>query len=56
LRCYRCDLKMRPVKINIRIGGWKGLWKLLPVVAHICPKCGKMEFVAEEKTKKKLVL
>jgi ribosomal protein S27AE len=27
----------------------------LPVIVYLCPKCGKMEFVAEEKTRQKLL-
>jgi len=28
--------------------------ELLPVIIHFCPKCGRMELVAEKKTKEKL--
>lgn len=55
-------------EVELRIGGWSGImqlvpfgsWgevseELLPVVLHVCPKCGKIEFMAQEKTKQKII-
>jgi hypothetical protein len=69
-RCPLCNLKMRHARMSLRVGGWEGVWKglplgigelgeiqeeLLPVVVYVCPKCGKLEFVAEEKTRQKII-
>jgi hypothetical protein len=29
--------------------------ELLPIIVYLCPKCGRMELVAEEKAKEKLL-
>jgi hypothetical protein len=70
LRCSSCDQKMVFREINLRIGGWSGALKginpaldtigelgeqLLPVILYICPKCGKLEFKAQEKAKEKII-
>lgn len=51
---------------SFRIGGTSGGWKLLfgewaelgedmlPLLVYICPKCGKIELYADEKTRQKL--
>jgi hypothetical protein len=62
--CPLCASEMYPAKVSLRIGGWTGLWKLvpfgglgelgeelLPVVIYTCSKCGKLELFAEDKTK-----
>ena len=69
IRCESCHLKMKSANINLRIGGWGGLWKLLPggelgelneellpVTVYVCPECGNMKLKAEKKTKEKLLM
>ena len=61
---------MLNTKMNLRAGGWEGFTKglpfgigefgeiseeLLPVIVYVCPKCGKLEFMAQEKTKQKII-
>jgi hypothetical protein len=68
LTCPLCNSKMLHTKLNLRIGGWTGLAKLipfgsigelgeelLPVSVYVCPKCGKLEFMALERTKQKII-
>jgi hypothetical protein len=68
LRCPLCDSKMLHSEVKLRTGGWSGLmqlipfgsWgevgeELIPVVLHVCPKCGKLEFTAPEKTKQNII-
>jgi hypothetical protein len=61
LKCPLCDSKMLHSKMNLRAGGWEGmaralpLEELLPVIIYVCPKCGKLEFIAQEKTKQKII-
>ena len=70
LRCPLCDSKMLHTKINLRAGGWEGMTQalplgigeigeiseeLFPVLVYVCPKCGKLEFIAPEKTKQKII-
>jgi hypothetical protein len=70
LRCSSCDQKMVFNKINLRVGGWSGALKglhpaidamgemgeeLLPVIIYVCPKCGKLEFRAQEKAKERII-
>ena len=55
------------VRAQFRIGGTGGTWKLifsewaelgekmLPFYIYVCPKCGKIELFADEKTKNKLI-
>lgn len=55
-------------EVKLRTGGWSGLmqlvpfgsWgeveeELLPVMIYLCPKCGKLEFMALEKTRQKII-
>ena len=57
-------------QVNLRIGGWSGALKglhpaldsmgeigeeLLPVLLYVCPKCGKLEFRAQEKAKQRII-
>ena len=69
IRCNSCNLKMKSAKVKLRIGGWGGLWKLvpggqlgeleeelLPVTMYVCPECGNMKLKAEKKTKEKLLM
>jgi hypothetical protein len=58
---------MRSCEIKFRTGGMKGIWQaflgetaqldeeLLPVTVYLCPSCGRMELIAEDKTKQKLL-
>jgi len=68
ISCSLCNIKMCQAKTKIRINGWTGLHQkaadgrsekigeeLLPVIVYLCPKCGKIEFGAEEATKQKLL-
>ncbi len=68
LSCPLCETRMLSTKASLRIGGWTGLMKLvpfgglgelgeevLPVTLHVCPKCGKLELMAQEKTKQKII-
>jgi hypothetical protein len=70
LKCALCDSKMLHTKMNLRAEGWGGITQalplgmseigetteeLLPVIIYVCPKCGKLEFMAEEKTKQKII-
>lgn len=68
LTCPLCNSKMLHAKADLRIGGWTGLMKLvpfgelgelgeelLPVTLYVCSKCGKLEFMAQEKTKQKII-
>ena len=70
LRCPLCDSKMLHSKRNLRVGGWEGWTKvldpaidlmgevseeLLPVIMYVCTKCGKLEFMAQEGTKQKII-
>jgi hypothetical protein len=70
LRCSLCEKKMQFTKINLRVGGWSGILKsihpaintmgeiseeLLPVIIYVCPKCGKLEFRAQEKAKERII-
>jgi RNase P subunit RPR2 len=49
--CFSCNLEMCQTKTKIRIDEKE----TLPVIVYLCTKCGKMEFVAEEETKQKLL-
>ncbi len=68
ISCFSCNLEMCQAKTKFRIDGWEGLQQspangelerlgeeFLPVIIYLCPKCGKIEFVAEEKTKQRLL-
>jgi hypothetical protein len=68
VKCSTCNVKMDPARTKIRIGGYRGLWKLapvvggvgelkeqlLPVLIYLCPSCGRLEFFAEQTGKRKL--
>jgi hypothetical protein len=69
VRCSLCQTKMLNADMNLRVGGWSGVkqWmvplgqlselgqELLPVTVFACPKCGKMDFIAKEKTLQRIV-
>lgn len=70
LRCPLCNSKMHSSKMNIRVGGWQGVTKvlhpaidlmgeigeeLLPVIIYVCPNCGKLEIIAQEKAKQMIL-
>lgn len=63
--CSLCNVEMSQTKTKFRIDGWEesnqkpiddDLRKLaddiLPVIVYLCPKCGKIEFRADEKLNK----
>jgi len=63
--CSGCEVEMAQTRTKFIINGWKGLpqkstsgdsGKLgeqeLPVIVYLCPKCGKIDFRAEEKQNK----
>lgn len=68
LRCLRCESKMLHSEVKLRVGGWTGFAQLFPlgslgelgeevfpVIMHVCPNCGKIEFTAKEKTQQKII-
>ena len=70
LHCSSCNIPMASSRITLKIEGLQGTTKNidlkldlirensgenLPLIMHICPKCGKIEFVAPEKTKQKMI-
>lgn len=70
LRCSECDQKMVFNQVNLRVGDWSGALKglhpaidamgeigeeLLPVLLSVYPKCGKLEFRAQEKAKERII-
>lgn len=63
--CSLCKVEMSQSRTKFRINGWEGLHpkltdddsgklgeELLPVIVYLCPKCGKIEFRADEKLNK----
>jgi hypothetical protein len=55
-------------EVKLRTGGWSGLmqllpfgsWgelgeELLPVEVYVCVRCGKIEFMAPEKTRQRII-
>ena len=65
--CSLCGSEMYHDHMELRIGGWIGLTKILPsrigelgeigedklpVIVYLCSKCNKLEFFAEEKAKR----
>ena len=67
-KCSVCGEEMMPsIEAQFRIGGTGGTWKLIfgewaelgekmiPFYIYVCPKCGKIELFADEKTKNKLL-
>jgi len=67
LTCSSCDVVMLNSRMNLRAEvsnknvplamGEIGeiAEELLPVLIYMCPKCGKIEFMAQEKTKQKII-
>ena len=56
--CTACNAETLQTRTKIRIDGWKGRKQVnstksdeeeLPVIVCLCPKCGKIDFRAEEK-------
>ena len=60
--CSLCNVEMSQTRTKFRIDGWEEThqkladddsWKLgeevLPVIVYLCPKCGKIDFRADEK-------
>jgi ribosomal protein S27AE len=66
-KCQTCGLEMQFAGENFfRTGGVSGAWQFvlawakytedtIPLVTYICPKCGRVEFYANEKIRQKLV-
>jgi hypothetical protein len=68
-KCSLCGSDLRYAKMDLRVGGWEGKTKAilgsglgeigefsekkLPVIIYVCSKCNKLEFFADEKTKKR---
>ena len=63
--CSLCNVEMSQTRTKFRIDGWEGFrqnladdesGKLgaedLPVIVYLCPKCGKIEFKADEEQNK----
>ena len=63
--CSLCNVEMSQTKTMFRINGWEGSYQkladdnsgkleeeLLPVIVYLCPKCGKIDFRADEKLNK----
>ena len=68
IKCSVCGKEMvSSVKVDFRIGGTGGTWKLIlgewaelgekmiPFYIYVCPNCGKIELLVDEKTKEKLI-
>ena len=66
--CPICKSKMVHTEVKLRTGGWNGYWQLfpfgslgelaeelMPVEVHVCMRCGKIEFMAPERTRQKLI-
>lgn len=64
--CTLCNVEMLQTRTKLRISGWEGPnqkladddteklgEEFLNVIVYLCPKCGKIEFRADEKLKKK---
>jgi predicted RNA-binding Zn-ribbon protein involved in translation (DUF1610 family) len=63
--CSSCNVKMSQTRTEFRIDGWEGTKQksvdndstrlgeeTLPVIVYLCPKCGKIDFKADEKLNK----
>lgn len=62
--CSLCNVEMSQTRTQFRINGWevsnqklandysRKPDELLPVIVYLCPKCGKIEFMADEKLNK----
>ncbi len=52
--CFSCNTEMAWAKTRFNIEGWNGpkpaqaTDKVLPVTVYLCPKCGKIEFHADQ--------
>jgi hypothetical protein len=68
LSCPLCQSKMVHSEVKLRTGGWSGLAQLLPlgelgelgeellpVEVHVCVRCGKIELMAPEKTRQRII-
>jgi hypothetical protein len=64
--CSLCNVEMSQAKTQFKINGWEesnqnldddnsGRFEaeVLPVIVYLCPKCGKIDFRADEKLMKK---
>jgi hypothetical protein len=64
--CSLCNVEMSQAKTKFKIDGWEGSnqkldgddsvrfgVEVLPVIAYMCPKCGKINFRVDEKLIKK---
>jgi hypothetical protein len=53
--CFSCNTEMAWAKTKFTIDGWNGPKpeqtpdKVLPLTVYLCPKCGKIEFHADQK-------
>lgn len=53
--CFSCNTEMAWAKTKFTIDGWNGPKPeqapdmVLPVTVYLCPKCGKIEFHADQK-------
>jgi len=67
-KCPICGFEMQFAGENsFRTGGTSGGWKLLfgewaelgenmiPLLVYVCPNCGKVEFYASEKMRRRLI-
>ena len=63
--CSLCNVEMSQTRTKFRIDGWEGSnqkladddsgklgEEVLPVIVYLCPKCGKIDFRADEKLNK----
>jgi uncharacterized protein YlaI len=63
--CAFCNVEMSQTRTKFRIDGWERSnqklgdvdsdqlgEEVLPVIVYLCPKCGKIDFRAEEKLNK----
>jgi hypothetical protein len=52
--CFSCNTEMAWTKTQLTIDGWNGpkptqaTDNVLPVTICLCPKCGKIEFKADQ--------
>jgi hypothetical protein len=64
--CSTCNIEMSKAKTKFKINGWEESnqklnddnserfgAEVLPVIVYLCPKCGKIDFRADEKLIKK---
>jgi hypothetical protein len=69
LKCPLCDSEMNCNEVKIRMVGSQGLKEILsissmydvsgeiilPLLMHVCPNCGKIEFMAKAKKTQKIL-